>query len=139
MFLNLWSDRVKMYITGVLKIMFNHTTKTTVDRPLSNVSLRSARNRTILLGFLAVGQLASLLLTTERPAQAYIDPGSGLLALQMLGATVAGGFFLLRHKLGKLFRGKPNEMSIEKKSSSQLASADQGRATRRSVANETRD
>ena len=39
-----------------------------------------------------------LMLATERRAMAYVDPGSGLLALQSIGSILAAvGFFLRRH------------------------------------------
>lgn len=46
--------------------------------------------------------------STAEPAHAYIDPGSGLLLLQILGSTFAGMTFLLRKKLRNLigFFGK---------------------------------
>ena len=34
---------------------------------------------------------------------AYVDPGAGLLAFQILGASVMGGYYLLRRKLQLLF------------------------------------
>ena len=46
------------------------------------------------------------------PAYAYVDPGSGLLALQIIGSTFAGALFLvgkrIRETLGFL-RRKPKE------------------------------
>lgn len=56
-----------------------------------------------------MGQIAGLLLMTERPARAYVDPGTGLFFFQMLGASLAGGFFFMRHKLRRLFRRDPDE------------------------------
>jgi hypothetical protein len=39
---------------------------------------------------------------------AYVDPGAGLLAFQILGASVMGGYYLLRRRLQSLFtRFKP--------------------------------
>ena len=38
----------------------------------------------------------------ERRAQAYVDPGSGLLVLQSLGAILSGVVFYFRRKLLKL-------------------------------------
>jgi hypothetical protein len=35
---------------------------------------------------------------------AYVDPGAGLLALQILGASVMGSYYLLGRKLRSLFR-----------------------------------
>jgi hypothetical protein len=34
---------------------------------------------------------------------AYVDPGAGLLAFQILGASVMGGYYLLRRKLQLFF------------------------------------
>jgi hypothetical protein len=36
---------------------------------------------------------------------AYVDPGAGLLAFQILGASVMGGYYLLRRKF-QLFFGR---------------------------------
>lgn len=58
---------------------------------------------------LAVGQFAALLVMLERPAHAYVDPGSGLLAFQMVGASTAGALFFLRRKLRQLFKSQPSE------------------------------
>ena len=41
--------------------------------------------------------------STAEPAHAYIDPGSGLLVLQILGTTFAGMMFVLRKKIRNLF------------------------------------
>ncbi|HVC90484.1 MAG TPA: hypothetical protein VND66_07675 [Acidobacteriaceae bacterium] len=47
--------------------------------------------------------LASVLLAFQGTAHAYADPGSGLLALQVIGSTLAGIGFYFRQKLGKFF------------------------------------
>jgi hypothetical protein len=39
-----------------------------------------------------------------QPALAYVDPGSGLLLLQILGSTIAGATFLIRKRILELFR-----------------------------------
>lgn len=53
------------------------------------------------------------MLAFERPAHAlYADPGSGLLALQVLGSTLAGVTFYFRQKVGKFFAG--HHLSTEK-------------------------
>ena len=56
-----------------------------------------------LVGIVTVGQIAALILMTEVPARAYVDPGTGLLTLQMLGASVAGVLFMIRRKLRSFF------------------------------------
>ena len=52
---------------------------------------------------LTVFCLGCLLLAFQGTAQAYADPGSGLLALQIIGSTLAGIGFYFRQKIGKLF------------------------------------
>ena len=54
----------------------------------------------LLLGAL---QIAVLLIAFERPAQAYIDPGSGFVFLQVAGSMVAGAIYYLRHRLRRMF------------------------------------
>jgi hypothetical protein len=49
-----------------------------------------------------------LLLATERRAMAYVDPGSGLLALQSLAsALAAAGYFLRKRIVGLFTKRKP--------------------------------
>jgi len=50
--------------------------------------------------------LLSVLCLLERPAYAYVDPGSGLLAFQSLTAFITGGLFYFRQKIKRLFRQK---------------------------------
>lgn len=52
---------------------------------------------------LTVFCLASLLLAFQGTAHAYADPGSGLLALQIIGSTLAAVGFYFRQKVGKFF------------------------------------
>jgi hypothetical protein len=55
----------------------------------------------------SVLQLAIFFAVTVKPAHAYVDPGSGLLSLQIGGSILAGVVFVLRTKVRKLFRMKP--------------------------------
>jgi hypothetical protein len=66
---------------------------------------RKRRQTGLRLGhfLLTVFCLASLLLAFQQTAHAYADPGSGLLALQIIGSTLAGIGFYFRQKVGKLF------------------------------------
>ena len=53
--------------------------------------------------------LAVLLLISEQPAQAYIDPGSGSLIYQTALTLLLGAGFFFRRTLasiGRLFRGR---------------------------------
>ena len=56
------------------------------------------------LKYLAVTTLLMLALglTFERRAYAYIDPGSGLLIFQSIGAVVSGTLFYFRRRLKAL-------------------------------------
>ena len=47
-----------------------------------------------------------LLVATERRAMAYVDPGSGLLALQSLASVMAAAGYFLRRRIMGLFRRK---------------------------------
>jgi hypothetical protein len=57
-----------------------------------------------ILAALAVVELLVLLAALAKPAYGYVDPGSGLLAVQVGGSMLAGGLFILRSKIRKLFR-----------------------------------
>jgi hypothetical protein len=54
----------------------------------------------LLLGCL---EIAALLCALEKPARAYVDPGSGYIFLQVAGSMMAGAFFSLRHRIKKFF------------------------------------
>ena len=38
-----------------------------------------------------------------KPAYAYVDPGSGLFFLQIIGSTFLGFVYLVRKRIGQLF------------------------------------
>ena len=58
--------------------------------------------------FVSVFTCVCLLLATERRAMAYVDPGSGLLALQSIASMFAAAAFFLRRRIMALFtRKKP--------------------------------
>jgi hypothetical protein len=61
--------------------------------------LRVLRSCSLLVGAL---QLAVLLVTFEHRVQAYIDPGSGLVFLQVAGSMVAGAIYYMRHSLKRI-------------------------------------
>jgi hypothetical protein len=43
------------------------------------------------------------LCTSAKPLYAYADPGTGLMAIQILGATIAGFLFFIRKRIVELF------------------------------------
>ena len=60
--------------------------------------------------------LILLLLISERPAHAYIDPGSGSLIYQTALAMLLGAGFFFRRTLasiGRLFRGRGADTASE--------------------------
>jgi hypothetical protein len=62
-------------------------------------ALRVLSSLVFLLGAL---QIAALLLAFERPAQAYIDPGSGFVFLQVAGSMFAGALYYMRHRFKRI-------------------------------------
>lgn len=66
--------------------------------------------------FFLVFQIVIFLAAAVKPANAYVDPGSGLLFLQVGGSMLAGAMFVLRAKVRKLFRlGNPAQSGTTKK------------------------
>lgn len=76
----------------------------------SSYSLRVLRSWLFLLGAL---QIAAMLVAFERPAQAYVDPGSGFIFLQIAGSMVAGAVYYLRHRVRRILQSlrKPAQVS----------------------------
>lgn len=70
-----------------------------------------------VLGVLMVFQVLAILCALAQPAYAYVDPGSGFLAIQMISTTFAGMIFMARKRLRSLFKRKyaePKDEEIEK-------------------------
>jgi hypothetical protein len=67
--------------------------------------------RRILPLLLTVVGFIGFFIASERPALAYVDPGSGLLALQTTASIVAGFAFFLRRRLRALFGRGPVDSS----------------------------
>ena len=62
---------------------------------------------------LAVFCLICFVVATERRAYAYVDPGSGLLALQSFAAGLAAAGFYMRRRIAALFgRGKAKAETV---------------------------
>jgi hypothetical protein len=76
-----------------------------------------------LLGLL---QVVVFLAAASKPALAYVDPGSGLLAFQVGGSMVAGALFVLRAKIRKLFRRAGNKNEVASQGSVGTASGSRG-------------
>jgi hypothetical protein len=70
--------------------------------------------RKLLWSFPLMLILVGIAMLTERPAYAYADPGTGLLAIQAIGsAVVAAGWYLRRKIYAILHRGSTKERSKE--------------------------
>jgi hypothetical protein len=67
------------------------------------------RSCLLLLGAL---QIAAMLVAFERPALAYVDPGSGFVFLQVAGSMCAGALYYLRHRLRRMFYSLRRPSSI---------------------------
>lgn len=65
-----------------------------------------------------------LLVALTKPAYGYVDPGSGLLAVQVGGSMLAGGLFILRSKIRRLFRMASPEEKIETEKSASTPSSE---------------
>jgi hypothetical protein len=55
---------------------------------------------------LTCGMVWCVLIACERPAHAYIDPGSGLFLLQGIGTAFFGLLFVIKRKLKRLTGSK---------------------------------
>jgi hypothetical protein len=75
-------------------------------------SYRSPRVLRCLLFWLGAVQIAALLWAFERPAQAYVDPGSGFVFLQVAGSMFAGAVYYMRHRLKRILSGMRRSPSI---------------------------
>lgn len=63
-------------------------------------------------------QLIAVLCAFTKPAYAYVDPGSGLLALQVASTTMAGVLFFVRKRLHRFLKAmqwiKKDECEVKK-------------------------
>lgn len=64
--------------------------------------------KTISRAILTIIFAVCLFISFERPAHAYVDPGSSLLIYQSVTAMVAGAAFYLRNRIKSLFRRSSN-------------------------------
>jgi hypothetical protein len=64
---------------------------------------RSPRLVRSLFCCLGALQIVALLVAFERPARAYVDPGSGFVFLQVVGSMFAGALYYMRHRLKRIF------------------------------------
>jgi hypothetical protein len=77
---------------------------------------------------LAVFCCLCLLVATERRAYAYIDPGTGMMALQTITASLAAAGYFMRRKIAALFGRKKSTESVVIPSASVQAQKDDTRS-----------
>jgi len=71
------------------------------------------RSLSVASGFLAVFSCLCLMVATEHRAYAYVDPGSGFMALQAIASVMAATGYFLRTKIKALFtRSKPAKPTL---------------------------
>jgi hypothetical protein len=75
-------------------------------------SCRSPRVLGSLIFLCGALQIAALLVAFERPAQAYVDPGSGFVFLQVAGSMFAGAVYYTRHRLKRIFNAMRGSSEI---------------------------
>jgi hypothetical protein len=64
--------------------------------------LKRSISRVVYYGITVIWVLAALCVI-EKPAYAYVDPGSGLFFLQVIGSTFVGFGYLVRKRIAQLF------------------------------------
>lgn len=76
----------------------------------------SVRLLRLSLTVLAIFEVGAVLVALEMPAQAYVDPGSGYVLLQVVGSMAVGALYYLRHRVRKILwmlRGKGEPETLE--------------------------
>jgi len=67
----------------------------------------------VATGFLAIFTCLCLMVATEHRAYAYVDPGSGFMALQAIASVMAAAGYFLRTRIKALFtRSKPAKPTL---------------------------
>ena len=67
------------------------------------------RSLSVASGLLAIFSCLCLMVATERRAFAYVDPGSGFMALQAIASVMAATGYFLRTRIKALFTRKKPE------------------------------
>jgi hypothetical protein len=74
--------------------------------------------------FLCALQIGALLVAFERPARAYVDPGSGFVFLQVAGSMLAGAAYYMRHRLKRILNSMRRSPQISPSTTSQTEVAE---------------
>jgi hypothetical protein len=87
-------------------------------------SCRSPRVLDSLSFLLGALQIAALLVAFERPARAYVDPGSGFVFLQVAGSMFAGAAYYMRHRLKRILNAMRGSSQISSPAGTQTEVAE---------------
>ncbi len=87
-------------------------------------SCRSPRVLASLFLLLGAVQIAALLVAFERPAKAYVDPGSGFVFLQVAGSMFAGAVYYMRHRLKRILNAMRKSSPISSSAGTQTEVAE---------------
>jgi hypothetical protein len=80
----------------------------TEGKTIQFLKLRTKTMKLLLRVLPLALMLVGAALLSERPAYAYADPGTGLLAIQAVGSALVAGGWYLRRKIFSIFhRGQP--------------------------------
>ena len=71
------------------------------------------RLQTVATVMLAIFTCLCLMVATERRAYAYVDPGSGFLALQAIASVTAAAGYFLRTRIKALFTRSPAKKPVK--------------------------
>jgi hypothetical protein len=85
---------------------------------------RSPRVLASLFLLLGAVQIAALLVAFERPAKAYVDPGSGFVFLQVAGSMFAGAVYYMRHRLKRILSAMRRSSPISSQAGTQTEVAE---------------
>ena len=78
----------------------------------------------LLFTLLGAIQIAALFVAFERPAQAYVDPGSGFVFLQIAGSMFAGAVYYMRHRLKRILNAMRRSSEISSPAGTQTEFAE---------------
>jgi hypothetical protein len=87
-------------------------------------SCRSPRVLRAMFFLLGALQIVALLVAFERPARAYVDPGSGFVFLQVTGSMFAGAVYYMRHRLKRILNAMRRSTPISSPAGTQTEVAE---------------
>jgi hypothetical protein len=99
----------------LLRILFGvfHQLLGAASNPLSGLSTKERHSMKRLTSFsLTILIILCMFVGSERRAWGYVDPGSGLIALQTVASVVAAYAYYIRRRIRALFRRKKEEPAV---------------------------